>query len=171
MIPTWQGRTHLTVVRLFYILLAGLWLSGCGMKPAPRYTPGSQTQTSTTRARMMAVVESYIGVPYVYGGAGRKGIDCSGLVMVVFQQAAGVRLPHRAARLREMGTGIARRKLRFGDLVFFNTGSREGGLHTGIYIGDSRFVHAGVSSGVTISNLDENYFKTRYIGARRLLKR
>ena len=170
LLPFHTRRTSRFIVRLFSIMLAGLCLSGCGMKPAPRYTPGSQAQFSATHTRMMKVLESYMGVPYLYGGPGRQGIDCSGLVMVAYQRAAGVHLPHRAAKLQEMGNRISRKKLRFGDLVFFNTGSQEG-LHTGIFIGNNRFVHASVSRGVMTSDLDENYYKTKYIGARRLLKR
>lgn len=165
-----KRRTHCSIVRLFFMFPFCLWIGGCGLKPAPKYTTGSQARTGATQSRMMTVMKAYMGVPYLYGGDNRRGIDCSGLVMVVYRQATGLNLPHRAARLKEMGQGVSRTSLRFGDLVFFNTGSREG-LHTGIYIGDSRFVHASVSRGVIVSHLDESYYNTRYIGARRLLKR
>jgi hypothetical protein len=50
--------------------------------------------------------------------------------------------------------------------VFFRRG---GTRHVGIYLGDDEFIHASASRGVTISNLDEDYYRRYYWTARRIL--
>ena len=51
--------------------------------------------------------------------------------------------------------------LRPGDLVFFNHLR-----HNGIYLGEGRFIHSTYPGGVKISNLDDAWFRSRWVGAR-----
>ena len=57
-----------------------------------------------------------------------------------------------------------------GDLVFFNTLGAGVPSHVGVYVGDRMFTHAGTSTGVTFSSLDDNYWASRFLGARRFLR-
>lgn len=118
---------------------------------------------------MLDTALSYLGVPYRFGGASpRTGFDCSGLVNHVFRQAFGLSLPRTAREIARNGAAVARGELLPGDLVFFNT---RGFLnsHVGIYLGDSKFVHAPNSRGrVRIDDLDNAYYRTRFNGARRI---
>src|SRR5262249_33113374 len=43
--------------------------------------------------RAVAYARRFLGVPYVWGGSGPGGFDCSGLVRYVYQRF-GVSLPH-----------------------------------------------------------------------------
>jgi lipoprotein Spr len=56
--------------------------------------------------------------------------------------------------------------LQEGDLVFFNTRGR-GVTHVGIYMGNNKFAHASTARGVVISDLNEEYYRRRYLGAGR----
>ena len=118
---------------------------------------------------MLDTALSYLGVPYRFGGASpRTGFDCSGLVNHVFRQAFGLSLPRTAREIARNGAAVARGELLPGDIVFFNT---RGFLnsHVGIYLGDSKFVHAPNSRGrVRIDDLDNTYYRTRFNGARRI---
>lgn len=109
---------------------------------------------------------SLLGVPYVTGGTSRSGFDCSGYTQYVFN-GSGISLPRTAAEQFKVGSSVSREQLQSGDLVFFTTYA-PGASHVGIYIGDGRFV-ASSNSGVTISNLDDAYYSSRYLGARRIL--
>ena len=112
---------------------------------------------------------AYVGSPYVSGGSGRRGFDCSGLVQHVFA-AFDIHLPRRSAEQWHVGRRIAKMDLEPGDLLFFATGRRKTVNHVGIYIGRGRFVHAATSSGsVRVASLGERYFQRRLMGARRLL--
>ena len=105
-----------------------------------------------------------VGAPYAWGGARPDGFDCSGLVHYVYG-SVGVVLPHNVAQQYRHGVAVARDKLRPGDLVFF-----DGLRHNGIYIGDGRFVHAATTAdAVVISGLHERWYRSRWVGARRLL--
>jgi cell wall-associated NlpC family hydrolase len=67
------------------------------------------------------------------------------------------------------GDPVPWRDLRTGDLVFF--GHRSTVSHAGIYVGESRFVHAPSSGGtVRLDHLDSAYWKPRFLGARRVLR-
>lgn len=112
---------------------------------------------------------AYVGAPYVAGGEGRRGFDCSGLVQHVFA-AFHIHLPRRSAEQWHVGRRIAKMDLKPGDLLFFATGRRKTVNHVGIYIGRGRFVHAATSSrSVRVASLGESYFQRRLMGARRLL--
>jgi cell wall-associated NlpC family hydrolase len=130
------------------------------------HTGGRQTGPPRDAARGQRVVDlamKHIGTPYRWGSAGPSGFDCSGFVMYVNAQV-GVVLPHNAAMQYQYGTPVPRERLEPGDLVFF-----DGLRHNGIYVGQGRFIHARQTGRrVGVAALDEDWYRTRWVGARRL---
>jgi len=124
--------------------------------------------TPLDQSKIMRSISRYMGVPYLHGGAGSNGMDCSGYAMVVYKESVGRLLPRSAHEQLKAGTPVRFEELMFGDLVFFNT-TGSSGSHVGIYLGDDLFAHASVSLGVTISSLESSYYKKRYDGARRVV--
>ncbi len=106
--------------------------------------------------KIVAMAMKYIGSPYVWAGASPKGFDCSGFVMYVVQQAAGLNITHSIGTQASSGQYVSKDNLQPGDLIYF-AGTYTAGLsHAGIYIGGGRFIHAeNESTGVVISNLTD----------------
>ncbi len=135
-------------------------------------------ETALLPQKIASETFSYLGTPYVTAGADRSGVDCSGLIYAVFRTAANMELPRMVADLFAYGEN-AGASLRIGDLVFFDTESASPDpakpappTHVGIYIGGGRVVHAaseGDEAGVKVSSLGEAYYKSRYVGARRII--
>ena len=119
------------------------------------------------RDRVLLEIVSLLGVPYLYGGTGRDGMDCSSFTETVYA-ATGLQIPRSTAGQYAEGTEVPRERLRFGDLVFFSDGG-DSPSHVGIYIEDDLFAHASVTYGVIISSLGTTYYHDRYIGARRIV--
>ena len=110
---------------------------------------------------------NYIGVPYRFGGTTPKGFDCSGFVQYVFNKHAK-KLPRTADAQFKVGKSIFKGELKRGDLVFFTT-YEPGVSHCGIYLEDGKFIHASSSHGIMISKLNDFYWKSRFVGARRII--
>lgn len=136
---------------------------------------------------------SYIGKKYKYGAAGPDEFDCSGFVLRFFEKLS-IQVPRTSAQQSKFGKFVDKKDLKVGDVLFFDTrnskntedisidiqdvalfpsqdGTNTRVTHSGIYIGDGKFVHA--SSGnimkIVIENLDSKYFATRYLFAQRYL--
>jgi cell wall-associated NlpC family hydrolase len=120
------------------------------------------------QSKMMREISKFMGVPYVHGGSGTDGMDCSGYTMTVYKNAVGKMLPRSSAEQSKLGRPVELSELKFGDLIFFNT-TGESASHVGIYLGDDLFAHASVSFGVTISSLQSSYFAKRFETARRII--
>jgi peptidoglycan DL-endopeptidase CwlO len=136
-------------------------------KAAPKPAPTQKTvskPSSSKGARVAAVAQRYLGIPYRWGGESpRTGFDCSGFVMYVFSRV-GVALPRVVSAQYRVGKPVKRSQLRPGDIVFFN------GLgHDGIYIGGNRFVHSPSSGDVVKISTMTGYYADRWVGARRVV--
>ncbi len=132
--------------------------------PAPAPVPSVRQDV----ARLAASLD---GRSYVWGGLGPWGFDCSGLVVYVMREAAGLNLPHNSFVQWDMGAAVAPGTLQPGDLVFFSTDG-VGPSHVGIYIGGAAqdFVDAtNPAGGVQIDSLYNAYWGSHYIGARDVL--
>lgn len=153
-------------------LLAAAIVSGCGgASETVRRTPtGMPDLRGLSQARRTVVEEAHrwLGVPYAYGGSTRRGLDCSGLVLRVYEKI-GMPVARTARDLFDQGRTVRTEKLRPGDLVFFQNTAGRGITHVGIYIGRSRFIHASTQKGVITSGMGESYYAQRYAGARALL--
>ncbi|MDO5596756.1 MAG: NlpC/P60 family protein [Acidaminococcus sp.] len=109
----------------------------------------------------------YKGVSYSFGGTTPRAFDCSGYVQYVFRQHKAT-LPRTADLQYEKGLFVTQRQLKPGDLVFFST-YEPGASHVGIYAGDGLFWNATSSAGVRLCSLSDEYWRTRYYGAKRVL--
>ena len=88
---------------------------------------------------VVGIAQRYLGVPYVYGGAGPSGFDCSGLTMYCYAQI-GIGLSHGATDQQHASTPVPLSALQPGDLVFFGGASYS--HHVGIYVGGGSMIHA-----------------------------
>ena len=125
----------------------------------------------TLRERVVQAGLEAIGTPYSWGGDDADGFDCSGLVLYVYREIAGLELPRTARAQRSEGKTVsARKELRPGDLVFFATRGRGVTSHVGIYIGQNKFVHAPRrGTKVRVDDMKTAYWSKRYLGARAYL--
>lgn len=136
----------------------------------PSAHPISRVKEFTNRASEVAMhAMGMLGIRYKYGGnSPEHGLDCSGLVRYVFEQALGTQLPRTSEEISKVGEHVDTRDLQPGDLVFYNT-LRRAFSHVGIYLGDNKFIHAPSSGGkVRIESMEVGYWKSRFNGARRI---
>ena len=156
--------------------LVVFWLLTGAISCPARDTPGPPAAISGLAPPAFGelVVDAalgFVGRPYRFGGENpRTGVDCAGLVRLVFS-SVGVDLPRTAGGQIRLGREIPRLEIEAGDLIFFRDTSRRGISHVGIAIGNNRFVHAAsCKRGVCISSLASRYYREHYESARRLLE-
>jgi len=168
--------------RAALLALAASLLAACTTPPKPPVKTASRSRPKPRKPVELSKLEAsgagreilmytlgLLDVEYKFGGANPEaGLDCSGMVAYIYQNAVGVKLPHNAAKIAELGKPIATEALQVGDLVFFNTMNRPFS-HMGIYIGDGKFVHAPrTNSAIRADYLDNSYFAPRFEGGRTL---
>jgi len=159
--------------RLLAVMLVLLIaLLGCaGHHKLPDFSSLSDQQTVTTPAQkgVIKTAFSLLGAPYRFGGMTPEGFDCTGFINYVYRHSLGIALPRESHSLILVGKPISGRDLRPADLVYFKI-ERQKPLHVGIYIGGGKFIHAPSSKGkVNIQSLGLDYWKNRYMGARRII--
>ena len=119
--------------------------------------------------KIIDIANTKIGKPYKWGSTGPNSFDCSGFTSYIYQNGAGINLPRTSVAQSKVGSKKSRNQLKSGDLVFFNT-SGKGISHVGMYIGNSKFIHASTSKGVRIDSLNSSYYKSRFVSASRIIK-
>ena len=129
----------------------------------------SETKTTETTASsksgssVVSYAKQFLGCKYVYGGTSPSGFDCSGFTQYVYKHF-GINLNRTAAAQYSNGKSVT--SLQAGDLVMFG---KSGINHVGIYIGGNTFIHAAnKSQGVRTDSMSTGYYKTNYVGARRI---
>jgi len=100
--------------------------------------------------RALAVALSKLGHPYVFGAAGPRAFDCSGLTQYSYRRA-GRHIPRIANAQFRAAWRIGRAHLRPGDLVFYHRHGHHGTVfHVGMYVSGGRTVAAvDPAEGVT----------------------
>lgn len=117
-------------------------------------------------ASMQACMREYMGVPYLYGGNGKYGIDCSALTQRIYK-TVGITLPRTAQGQYDAVMHIADYEAEPGDLVFFQ-GTHESGTyitHVGVYVGDGRMFHASSGQGYCCyTSINSAYYQSHIVG-------
>ncbi|MCL6549122.1 MAG: C40 family peptidase [Alicyclobacillus sp.] len=166
----WNHLTDQSVLQIGQKLTVGWSSAGSAARSVPlsgRSAPfGSGSAAGAVLGERIAeYAQQFVGVPYRWGGESASGFDCSGLVQFTFAHF-GISVGRSSFDQYQEGIGVSRSDLLPGDLVFFNAyGS--GPSHVGIYVGGGRFVNAA-SGGVRVDSLDDGYWASHYVGARRI---
>lgn len=162
------------IIYLVMMLLAMFFVSGCGS--ALRYPNGFQyvpyKSPGSGQASMEKILweelEQWQGIPYKWGGNSKRGVDCSGLAVIVYKKLFGISLPRSTIEQVKAGNKVSKNRLKPGDLIFFLSPKRE--RHVGIYLGNRRFTHAsGAKKKVVVSNMDKTYWRRTYWTSRRII--
>lgn len=187
------------MVRKIFFLLVCLTLSGCFVKKKTTYgktktvtvAASNENDQNTTSAETATVPEKidskknhkadnvvnaamqYSGVRYKFGGASKKGMDCSGLIYVALLNN-DIEFPRVSHRMADKGERIKVERVEKGDLLFFRT--KKGGKrinHVGLVVNveadEIKFIHATSSRGVIVSSLQEGYWNASFVKATRIL--
>lgn len=128
-----------------------------------------KTRLAKPTVALLNEADSWLGVPYAFGGTTRGGVDCSALVKNVFESSLAIAMPRNSQKQAEFCSPVKRDDLIEGDLVFFttpNSGDEIG--HVGIYTGDGKMVHASSSRGVVVSSIADDYYIRHFKSAGRV---
>lgn len=111
---------------------------------------------------LISLAKSKIGSPYIYSKTGPSSFDCSGFVYYIYNKN-NMKVPRTSLAQSKIGPKINRAEIKKGDLVFFDTSLKGHVNHSGIYLGDGKFIHAssGKANGVTISDMD-GWYKDKF---------
>lgn len=122
-----------------------------------------------TNIPLLKKIEEWWGTKYCMGGNTKNCIDCSAFTHLLMHDVYNIELPRTAAEQYHACDKISTDELREGDLVFFRTGGRSVS-HVGVYLTNNKFANASTSGGVLISDLNDPYWRSRFISAGRVVK-
>lgn len=166
----------------FFLFLIFLFFSGCSTKSVKQghillhpFKQEPLRDENIYRLKhkdtiTLALYKSYLkwhGTPYKYGGCSSCGVDCSALVQIIYADAFGIKIPRTTKEQAKIGYFVKRSNLKGGDILLFKTGRNS--RHSGIYLEMGNFINASSKHGVTISNINNPYWKARYWQGRRVL--
>lgn len=112
-------------------------------------------------------IDSWLGVPYKYGGKDKSGTDCSGMVFSIYNNVYGFSLNRSSYDIIQNVIKVPIEEAKFGDIVFFKI-YKNRVSHVGIYLGDKKFIHASTQLGVRIDSLEMPYYRDRFYMAGRI---
>lgn len=131
--------------------------SSCCLKPDSAITPYLYYQ-----------VYDWIGTRYKYSGSSKKGIDCSGFVSEMYKNTYCIALNGSSGSIYTQVKPVEKEELKEGDILFFKIRKKQIS-HVGVYLGNNKFAHASVHSGVIVSDLNEEYYKKYFYKGGRYL--
>ena len=165
--------------KLLLLAIIALFMSSCGSskqassnKSHTHETTSKSSGSSKTR-KIISYAKTFKGTRYKYGGTSKKGMDCSGLVYTAFGKEE-IKLPRVSRDMAKRGKPISLSKSAKGDLLFFITNKNKKSInHVGLVIsvksGEILFIHSTTSKGVIISSMEERYWKSAFVKARRVI--
>ena len=116
-------------------------------------------------------IDKWMKTPYKYGGNDENGIDCSGFIQRLLSDVYNIQVPRTSAQqffTKNVEPFHDNTYFSEGDLVFFCTVPGNPISHVGLYLRNRYFINASTSSGVSIANLDDPYWKKRFVAAGRV---
>jgi len=127
------------------------------------------TVTTSNEQNMISFAKQFLGVPYKWAGVSPTGFDCSGFIYYVLKENG---MPYGRTNV----SGYWYNNTSFqkvtnskpGDLIFFQNTYTYGPSHIGIMLNKNEFIQAGSSTGVTISNINDSYWKKHFLGYKRI---
>ena len=149
--------TALTGIPLLIILfLISLLTTGCATYQ-PVKVPLAKQRVNLSNARQVKKIlyselKEWDSVEFKIGGLTKEGVDCSGLVYIIFRSRFGIPIPRSTYEQVTKGREVTQDQLRPGDLVFFRTSQYTN--HVGIYLENRKFLHVSTRWGVKTSSLD-----------------
>lgn len=143
-------------------------LSKSQSKESTESKKSTESKESTSRPAASGGIQTainagfgHLGTPYVWGGKGPSGFDCSGFVSWAFAQG-GISIPSSTSALAGTGTKVSASDMQPGDIVFFNTYKTNG--HVGIYLGGGKFIGAQNSTGLAVADMTSGYWADTFAG-------
>jgi lipoprotein Spr len=129
------------------------------------------TPEKITNVSLYTFIDEWMHTPYKWGGADKRGIDCSAFMQELLKRVYGITIPRTSVDqffhnyIDRFGST---EYLAEGDLVFFRTMKGKLISHVGMYLNNRMFINASSSKGVSLGNLDDPYWKSKYVAAGRL---
>ncbi|SFZ98899.1 NLP/P60 family protein [hydrothermal vent metagenome] len=119
--------------------------------------------SSSKVEQIIGLAKSKMGDSYAPAKAGPEHFDCSGFVYYVFRQN-NIEVPRTSLQQSKTAKKLKRSELKRGDILSFDTHNRNHINHSGIYLGNGKFIHSssGKAYGVTISELDKGFYKDKF---------
>ncbi|MBQ9393848.1 MAG: SH3 domain-containing protein [Oscillospiraceae bacterium] len=166
--------------------VSGDYLALCAALPVKTETPAAEAPANepapaagtlaapppagNSASDIVTYARTFLGTPYVYGGASPYGFDCSGFTMYVYAHF-GVSLAHGSNDQYKRGTALSYSQLQPGDLVFFYNAANgvPPTTHVGIYVGGGSFIHASsYYGGVVITDMSSGPYYRDFVAGRRI---
>ena len=127
---------------------------------------------SILNIKLYNFIDGWMNTPYLWGGTTKSGIDCSAFMQRLLADVYNIQIPRTS--IQQLFTDnvepfASRHYLKEGDLVFFHTTDNPQVVtHVGLYLNNRMFVNASSTYGVSIANMDANYWKTKYVASGRV---
>jgi lipoprotein Spr len=126
---------------------------------------------SLTNGTLYTFIDKWLKTPYKYGGTDEKGIDCSGFIQRLLNDVYNIQVPRTSAQqffTKNVEPFHDDHYFSEGDLVFFYTVPGNPISHVGLYLHNRYFISASTTNGVSISSMDDPYWKKRFVAAGRV---